>query len=91
MLGQIPPIYSRNARAAQMIKAVNEPLYEITCDLCATVKRDRWTPPNWETINIALADASANLHICQECLQRPLIEFFNRVRNPLIVEVKDDT
>lgn len=73
------------------IKAVNQPLYEITCDLCGTIARSRWIPENWENVNIALDSGGQNLHICQECQQRKILELFNRAKNPIVIgEPPDD-
>lgn len=65
------------------VKAINNPQYEFTCDLCGTIQRNaEWTPPNWETINIALGSGgSGNFHLCQECITTSnIVVLLNRVK-----------
>lgn len=64
------------------VKAINNPIYEYTCDLCGVIGRDSWLPPNWEGLSIALfSGGMAQLHICQECITTSnIIVLLNRVK-----------
>lgn len=64
------------------VKAINNPIYQYTCDLCAVVERGAWIPPNWEGLSVALYNGGmAQLHICGECITTSnIVVLLNKVK-----------
>jgi hypothetical protein len=51
------------------VKAIGNPIFEYTCDLCSKEDRGKWIPENWAAISIAVfGGGTGQLHICQECI-----------------------
>jgi len=69
------------------VRAINDPVYEYTCDLCGKTETGSWTPENWEGISIALfSGAMAQLHICQEYItDSPIVMLLNKVKTKVMV------
>lgn len=65
------------------VQAINDPIFEYTCDFCGTIVRDKWIPSNWEFCSISLYQGGmGGFHICQECQQSNTITFlFNKVKS----------
>lgn len=74
------------------VEIINEPLMIYTCDLCQTQVKDRWLPPNWEGISLALyGGGMGQLHICDECQHKPILMLLNKVKVETLVHETIDS
>jgi hypothetical protein len=64
------------------IKAINDPLYEYTCDLCGKQDTAKWMPPLWESLSInLLSGGMGQFQICQECItQSSIVILLNKAK-----------
>lgn len=50
------------------VKAINNPLYVYTCDLCGKEDRGQNIPANWDVISLSsYQGGTGQFYICQEC------------------------
>lgn len=69
------------------VQAINDPLFEYTCDFCGTVVRDKWIPTNWEFCSLSLFQSGmGSFHICQECqISNTIVFLFNKAKANMVV------
>ena len=69
------------------VEAINNPIFEYTCDLCGTQERAKWIPPNWEAISVALGGGGlGQFHLCQECIMTSnIVVLLNRAKTNVAV------